>query len=324
MIINLFTRTFLCTPDFLQVDRSKYPSFNFVDTKYIYKDFYEKKFKGTKFHSMDYPYQIEYFYRYMKKRDYLKNYSYNFIVCRGYKEFYKIIIRYIQSIFYIDDINKNRIYDLYKIFTSYTNHYNRWKYIIEKEVFNIESKNEVINFKTLFISMLKYRHPKYISSIYIDKEPWCDIIPAEYFALYQDMAYKKYEMFWIYDFIEQMRSYEYKLFNEGKELPKWIKDIHEEYEKSNQYSELAYYIRSHRDEIINKALGSEDKNYFSTLFIHDPWVYCHLDWFKFGYSDLNMFKFNKELRNTLVYLKDGHNLVRRENNNGKYYAICNF
>lgn len=312
MIINLFTRTFLCTPDFSQVDRDKYPSFNFVDSKTIYKDFYEKEFNGIKFHSMPYSYQIQYFYRYMKKNGYLKQYSYNFIVCRGYKEFYKIIFRYMQSIFYTPYITKDTIHSLYTIFTSYTNHYNKWKYIIENEVFHMkDTDNYHVNFRRLFISMLRFE-----DTICINKDPWCDMIPAEYTLMNESLGRKKFEMFWIYEFIDQIRAFEYKLFNEDKELPEWLKNLHEEYEKSD-YSELAYFIKSRKEDIVDMAKKDEESNkFFSTIFISDVWAYAHLDWFTLGYSDLNHFKFNRNLRTTICDLKDYNKLMEVKTRNG--------
>lgn len=301
MIINLFTRTFLCGPEYLQVKKEDFPSFNFIPTKLIYKDFYENEFKGTKFHAMPYIYQIKYFYRYMKKNGYLQKYSYNFIVCSGVNEFYKTIIRYMITItnHYNDDY-KQVVINEYKIFLSYIKHFNKWKYIINHELFHLEddidiTSDTIINFRLLFTSMLG--NSQAVASRF--GEPWKDILPAEYFINDTDVS-KKFEMFWIYEFIDEIRQYEYTLFNQGKDIPDYLMKLHEDYEKSD-YSELALYIKPRIDEIVKTICDNNDENSYPVIQLYNMnyGIYALWDNCTYGYSDLNHFKFNRELRDVI-------------------------
>lgn len=296
MIINLFTRTFLCGPEYLQVKKEDFPSFNFIPSKLIYKDFYENEFKGTKFHAMPYIYQIDYFYRYMKKNGYLQKYSYNFIVCSGVNEFYKTIIRYMITITnHYNDNYRQVVINEYKIFLSYIKHFNKWKYIINHELFHLKDDRDItsdtiINFSILFTSMLGNNQA--VASRF--GEPWKDILPAEYFINDENVD-RKFEMFWIYEFIDEIRQYEYTLFNQGKDIPDYLKKLHEDYEKSD-YSEFALYIRARIDEIVKTIFDNNDENSYPLIRLYKAYsIYALWNNFTYGYSDLNHFKFNREL-----------------------------
>lgn len=301
MIINLFTRTFLCGPEYLQVKKEDFPSFNFIPTKLIYKDFYENEFKGTKFHAMPYIYQIDYFYKYMKKNGYLQKYSYNFIVCSGVNEFYKTIIRYMIAITnHYNDNFRQVVLNEYQIFLSYIKHFNKWRYIINHELFHLKDDRDItsdtiINFNLLFTSMLGNGQP--VASRF--REPWKDILPAEYFINDKDVD-KKFEMFWIYEFIDEIRQYEYTLFNQGKDIPDYLKKLHEDYEKSD-YTEFALYIKPRIDEIVKTIYDNNDDESYPVIPLYNMAyrIYALWDNCTYGYSDLNHFKFNRELRDVI-------------------------
>lgn len=304
MIINLFTRTFLCGPEYLQVKKEDFPSFNFIPSKLIYKDFFDNEFKGTKFHAMPYIYQIKYFYEYMKKNGYLQKYSYNFIVCSGVNEFYKTIIRYMIAITNHYNYNFRQVVVLneLQIFLSYIKHFNKWRYIINHELFHLKDDRDVtsdtiIDFSLLFTSMRGNGQP--VASRF--EEPWKDILPAEYFINDENVD-KKFEMFWIYEFIDEIRQYEYTLFNQGKDIPDYLKKLHDDYEKSD-CSELALYIKPRIDEIVKTIIDNNDENSCPIILLYNmPCIYALWDNLTYGYSDLNHFKFNRELRDTIHYL----------------------
>lgn len=303
MIINLFTRTFLCGPEYLQVKKEDFPSFNFIPSKLIYKDFYENEFKGTKFHAMPYIYQIDYFYKYMKKNGYLQKYSYNFIVCSGVNEFYKTIIRYMIAITnHYNDNFRQVVLNEYQIFLSYIKHFNKWRYIINHELFHLKDDRDItsdtiINFNLLFTSMLGNGQP--VASRF--REPWKDILPAEYFINDKDVD-KKFEMFWIYEFIDEIRLHEYTLFNQGKDIPDYLKKLYEDYEKSD-YSEFALYIKPRVEEIVKTIYDNKDEKSYPVIRLYNmACIYALWNDCTYGYSDLNNFKFNRELRDVIKYI----------------------
>lgn len=107
-------------------------------------------------------------------------------------------------------------------------------------------------------------------------------------------------MFWIYEFIDEIRQYEYTLFNQGKDIPDYLKKLHEDYEKSD-YSEFALYIKPRVEEIVKTICDNNDGKSYPVIPLYNMAyrIYALWDNCTYGYSDLNHFKFNRELRDVI-------------------------
>lgn len=310
MIINLFTRTFLCSSDYKQVDKKQFPSFNFITMDDIYKDYFENKEEnnGKKFKQRTSKFQITYIYNYMKKNGFLSKYSYNFIICKGNREYNKLIFRYAICLGFMD-------YDRYGLHLLYAlcRHFNKWKYILDHDVFKIlDCKNDLSTYNSpsnidhkLYFGLLgqeDYKNKKY-DEVRFDPDNDQGIIkalPSEYFVYENDdednpnYVCKRFEMFYYYEFIEQLVQYQYELFNKGLETPNWLQTLYDEYEKSG-YSELALYFKNN-PAIVKKIL---DENIFRISKYTDLKDYAMANDCTYGYTDLNHFKFNRILRDTV-------------------------
>lgn len=288
MIVNLFTRTFLVSPNILYSNRDFVKYINLEDIR-IPK-------------SLD-PY--EYFKQLLEKVKF--DQSYIFLVPGGQKQFFRILAKYCALLQITEPNMINAMFDWFN------NNSDLWIYRMHEFRKDYKSNYYMLQarlsmYKTLNDYLSKYKD--YDKDISYDKDKWLlDAIPAEFYVnSNNDNKYKenKFRSFLVYEIMEIMFLYSNACFSANIDLPKEYMDIQKEAISKNielkecimdKYpgDELFEFCKELKLYIQNNPINGrimDDRGVLSTTSIEE---YIDNDKSTRGYSAINIFKYNKYL-----------------------------